>query len=67
MYEILECGIHERRQYAQRADGVWFARYQYRGRHGHKWTPWKVYPFGQPPENARRDPFGYRGKARLPK
>lgn len=51
MYEILECGIHERRQYAQRQDGQWFARYQRKTMYGYQWTKWN--PVTAAPEKAR--------------
>lgn len=50
-------------EHAQRADGQWFRRCQYRDtRYGYKWSPWKETgsgPYGQSSETGRI--------ARLPK
>ena len=50
-------------EYAQRADGQWFSRYQFRDpRYGYKWSAWRMTSFK--PERARK-----KGdyKIRLPK
>lgn len=63
MAEIYERGVTYRHQFAKRADGQWFERFQKLGPHGYRWTAWRkcngMY------EHASLNP--YAGKARLPR
>lgn len=63
VYETFSMDFTSRIEHAQRADGIWFERSQYRDpRYGYKWTAWrKSYSF---------DPGTRRGeerRVRLPK
>ncbi len=42
VFESYSADFTSRIETAQRADGVWFSRYQYRDqRYGYKWSPWR--------------------------
>lgn len=63
IFETYSMDYTSRREHAQRADGVWFSRSQYRDpRYGYKWSRWERTGFL--PERATR--MGER-KIRLPK
>lgn len=42
VYRDFSMDFTSEREYAQRADGTWFSRYQYRDpRYGYKWSAWR--------------------------
>lgn len=66
---IFESGINERRQYAKRADGQWFRRWQERDASSrYRWTRWMYIDFC-PVNGAAGSPVinSYAGSARLPR
>ncbi len=63
IYRDFSMDYTSEREYAQRPDGQWFKRYQYRDpRYGYKWSKWQATTFL--PERATKN--GER-KIRLPK
>lgn len=63
IYRSFSMDYTSEREYAQRPDGKWFTRYQYRDpRYGYKWSKWQTTGFL--PERA--SPKGDY-KIRLPK
>lgn len=63
VYRSFSMDFTSQREHAQRPDGQWFSRYQYRDpRYGYKWSKWQATTFL--PERA--SPAGERN-IRLPK
>lgn len=46
IYRAFSMDFTSEREYAQRGDGKWFSRYQYRDqRYGYKWSKWQATSF----------------------
>lgn len=65
VYESYSMDYTSRIEHAQRVDGIWFKRSQYRDpRYGYKWTSWRKTSVGPHSDLVEQ---GYDRKVRLPK